>query len=82
MTNGGPALDQWRCKISDKQTRIKFAVSMVCQIIDGLKILHSFGYSHGDLKIQNICARPAHDGRFRFTLIDLGVTMKLPKIGE
>ena len=50
--------------------------------MNGLKLLHDFGYSHGDLKINNICARPQRDGKFKFTLIDLGVTSKLRNIGE
>ena len=82
MTNGGPALDYWQSQITDKSKRVKFVVSMVSQLMHGLKQLHSFGYSHGDLKIQNICARPRHDGKFKFTLIDLGVTSKLPLKGE
>ena len=44
--------------------------------------MHSFGYSHGDLKPDNICARVGNDGTFKFTLIDLGVASKIPKIGE
>ena len=44
--------------------------------------MHSFGYSHGDLKPDNICARVSSDGSFKFTLIDLGVASKIPKIGE
>ena len=34
------------------------------------------------MKLENICARPGKDGLFKFTLVDLGVTSKLPKIGE
>ena len=78
MTNEGPALDYWDEQIIGQEMRIKFAVSMIRQIIQGLKQLHDFGYSHGDLKIQNICARPRHNKKFKFTLIDLGVSMKLP----
>ena len=44
--------------------------------------MHHFGYSHGDLKSENICARICNDGSFKFTLIDLGVVSKLTKIGE
>ena len=45
-------------------------------------LLHSFGYSHGDLKGENICARIDSSGNFKFTLIDLGICTKLPKMGE
>ena len=82
MTNEGPTLDCWDEQIIGQEMRMKFAVSMIAQIIQGLKQLHDFGYSHGDLKLQNICARPRHNGKFKFTLIDLGVSMKLPCQGE
>ena len=61
---------------------MKFMIAMIIQLIQGLKQLHGFGYSHGDLKLENICARPGKDGIFKFTLIDLGVASKLPRIGE
>ena len=61
---------------------MKFVVSLIKQITQGLKQLHGFEYSHADLKLQNICARPRRNGRFKFTLIDLGVSMKLPQKGE
>ena len=57
-------------------------VAMIKGILPGLKKMHSFGYSHGDLKSDNICARASNNGQFKFTLIDLGVASKLPKIGE
>ena len=44
--------------------------------------MHEFGYSHGDLKPENICARESHDGTWKFTLIDLGMSSKLPRLGE
>ena len=78
MTNEGPTLDFWHEQIIGQEMRMKFAVSMISQIVLGLKQLHDFGYSHGDLKFQNICARPRHNKKFKFTLIDLGVSMKLP----
>jgi serine/threonine protein kinase len=56
-------------------------ISMLRQLIPGLMRLHTFGYSHGDLKPENICARLKHDGNVRFTLIDLGMASKLPKPG-
>jgi serine/threonine protein kinase len=48
----------------------------------GLKKIHDFGYSHGDLKPENICARMSSKGQYKFTLIDLGMASKLPKIGQ
>ena len=47
-----------------------------------MKLLHEFGYAHGDLKMANICSRLKQNGRFKFTLIDLGVSMRLPLKGE
>ena len=61
---------------------IKTIIVMIKQIIPGLKKLHSFGYSHGDLKPANICARQSHDGSFKFTLIDLGMSAKLAQLGS
>ena len=55
---------------------------MLSQLLLGLKKLHDLGYSHGDLKPQNICARKSHDGSIKFTLIDLGMSAKLSLIGE
>ena len=44
--------------------------------------MHNFGYSHSDLKMENICARVASDGNLKFTLIDFGVASKLCRIGQ
>lgn len=41
--------------------------------------LHRLGYSHCDLKLENICARVDFDNRLQFTLIDFGVVSKLAK---
>ena len=54
---------------------------MIEQIIPSLKLLHSFGYSHGDLKLENICYRSTKKGQHKFTLIDFGVCQKFPKPG-
>ena len=59
-----------------------FALSMVNQVAQGIRRLHSFGYSHSDLKLENICARIRSNGKFKFTLIDFGMVAKLPRIGE
>ena len=44
----------------------------------GTKMLHELGYSHGDLKPENICARKRQSGEIVFTLIDFGLCQKLP----
>ena len=45
-------------------------------------MLHSFGFAHGDIKPENICAKPLKGGIFKFTLIDFGVIGRAPNIGE
>ena len=49
-------------------------------MINALRILHFFGYAHSDLKMENICARVNKDGQFKFTLIDFGVSSKIPRL--
>ena len=63
-------------------SKTKFIISMLKHIILGLQKLHGLGYSHGDLKPSNICARKSRDGSIKFTLIDLGMSTKLIKLGE
>ena len=82
MTYGGPTLKYWMRRISTKQKRIDFIMTMLPQVIQGLRLLHRFGYSHGDLKGENICARIDSNGNFKFTLIDLGICTKLPRMGS
>lgn len=45
-------------------------------------MLHSLGYTHGDLKTENICLRETKDGRLKFTLIDFGICQELPVAGR
>ena len=78
MTDEGPNLEYWHREISNHEHRMKFSISMIRKIIQGLKQLHEFGYAHGDLKMANICSRLKQNGEFKYTLIDLGVTMRLP----
>jgi len=66
-------------KIEDRKSKIGFAVDMLREIIPALALLHNFGYSHGDLKPENICARTSNlCDRLKFTLIDFGMSQKLP----
>ena len=55
---------------------------MLKQLILGLEKIHNLGYSHGDLKPENICARKTHDGQIKFTLIDLGMSARLYELGD
>ena len=82
MTNGGSTIDKWEIKCNNQNAKFQFVNSMLRQLIPGLKRIHSFGYSHGDLKPSNICARKSRDGSIKFTLIDLGMSTKLIKLGE
>jgi len=62
MTHGGSSLKQWIAHIIDVQQRVEFAAEMLKQIIPALKTLHGVGYTHGDIKLDNICARVGSDG--------------------
>ena len=81
MTHGGAPLEEWGVKIISMDSKTKFIISMLKHIILGLQKLHGLGYSHGDLKPANICARKGHDGKIKFTLIDLGMSSRLTLLG-
>jgi serine/threonine protein kinase len=59
MTHGGQSLQEWMKKLDKKSHRKSFMIEMLKQIMPALAKLHSLGYSHGDLKPDNICARPS-----------------------
>ena len=82
MTNGGRNLSHWKDKINSKDNKMLFAKTMIYQVLKGLEKIHNFGYSHSDLKMDNICARISSEGQLKFTLIDFGVATRLCKIGE
>lgn len=79
MTNGGECLDGWIERIQLRKNRIGFMAEMLRQVLPGLAHLHMIGYSHGDLKLENICARTSINNNFKFTLIDFGMSQKLPQ---
>ena len=54
---------------------------MLKQVLFSLKKLHSLGYSHGDLKPGNICAKMSNNGLFKFILVDFGLSAKLAQLG-
>lgn len=56
-------------------------VEMLRQILPAVSHLHRLGYSHGDLKPENICARTSYESNLKFTLIDFGMCQKLPSQG-
>jgi serine/threonine protein kinase len=57
MTHGGNCLTKFAKKFTDRKERANFAADMLRQTILALKTLHGLGYSHGDLKPENICVR-------------------------
>jgi serine/threonine protein kinase len=57
MTHGGNCISKWSKKFNDHRERANFAAEMLRQTIIALKTLHGLGYSHGDLKQENICVR-------------------------
>jgi serine/threonine protein kinase len=77
MTYGGNTLVQWRNFIEPPTRKFDFAADLLRQGIKALKTLHKVGYSHGDLKSENICARMTREGGYKFTLIDFGICSKL-----
>ena len=82
MTNGGECLEDWMERIKSRCSRLCFMAEMLRQILPGLARLHAQGYSHGDLKLENICARTSDQSNLKFTLIDFGMSQKIPKKGK
>jgi len=74
MTNGGECLESWMERVKSRRNRLCFVADMLRQILPGLEKLHAQGYSHGDLKLENICARTCENGNLKFTLIDFGMS--------
>ena len=67
------------------ENRLEIVLSLGKQIIRALKVLHSLGYVHGDIKPQNILfninwpstlAENTWDLNNKFVLIDFGVSRK------
>jgi len=82
MTHGGECLDGWLERITIRRNRIGFMAEMLRHVMSALGHLHQIGYSHGDLKLENICARTSSSDNFKFTLIDFGMSQKLPQPGK
>ena len=64
-----------------KRDKMLFAYEMMRQLIPALQKVHNMGFSHGDIKHENICVRTGSNGKLKFTLIDFGVSSTLPKLG-
>ena len=54
---------------------------MIREVTQSLRILHNLGYSHGDLKPENICAKQLKDSEFQFTVMNMLMSKKLVKLG-
>lgn len=54
---------------------------MAHQLISAIRFIHSFGYSHGDLKAKNILAR-SEGGSISLYITDFGLTHKFVKDGK
>ena len=52
--------------------KVREILRIISQIIDSLRILHQVGYTHNDIKPNNIMM----DSHLNMTLIDLGFTTK------
>lgn len=57
MTHCGSNVSHWIGHIDCIQNRIDFAADMLRQVIVALKTVHNLGYSHADIKPENVCAR-------------------------
>ena len=77
MSDAGSSLDKWYDMGFSKPDRMNFACEMLKQMIPVLHRLHDLGFSHGDIKPENICAKHDSKGNLKFTLIDFGVSLKL-----
>ena len=62
MADAGISIDKWGEEKMNKKQRMEFAIEMLKQIIPALKKLHDLGFSHGDIKHENICARYDRNG--------------------
>ena len=53
---------------------------MLVQILGAIQNIHRIGHSHGDLKSDSISACIDKEGKYRFSLIDLGMGSKIPDL--
>ena len=79
MENCGFQLKVWQQALEKTNDRKNFACEMVVQVSEALRQLHSFGFSHCDLKMGNICASVTSQNNLKFTLIDFGLCSRLDR---
>ena len=80
MTHAGVSINKIGDDLSERD-KMLFVFEMMRQVIPALKKVHNLGFSHGDIKHENICVRMDSNGKLKFTLIDFGVSSALPQLG-
>lgn len=63
MTHGGCTISQWVASMETRHSKADFAAEFLRQGIKALKTIHGVGYSHGDIKPDNICVKETKDGQ-------------------
>ena len=81
MTYAGVSINKIGVDLQ-KRDKMLFAYEMMRQLIPALQKVHNMGFSHGDIKHENICVRTGSNGKLKFTLIDFGVSSALPNLGQ
>ena len=82
MNDAGKSLEKWYQMGLSRSHRMRFTCEMLRQMVRALNQLHDLGYSHGDIKPENICAKYDDKGELVFTLIDFGVSLRLFEYGQ
>eukprot|EP00347_Sterkiella_histriomuscorum_P013920 403362850 len=98
MSDAGTDLTQLLCSDASQQNTNKFqiATQVGFQVLSALEKIHECGYTHQDIKLDNVCAMNIEDQNniyhsegfsagkvnFTFTLIDLGLAQKYIKSGR
>ena len=56
MANAGQTVEVWQEQLSEWEEKLCFVSAMVSQLVKTLEKLHSLGFTHCDIKGDNICA--------------------------
>ena len=81
MADAGVSIDRMKKDLC-KKDKMLFVYEMLRQLVPALQKVHDLGFSHGDIKHENICVRIDSRGKLKFTLIDFGVASALPVLGQ
>ena len=77
MTKFGPTLRQMLLKSKFQRFTVKTSVQIGLQLIDNLEALHKCGFTHNDIKLQNILVKDPNRKTLsssQISLIDFGLT--------